>query len=180
MNQVEWDNKYIYYPIYRFVKHHLHLRWFKWGYEYCRNGFSSQQLWSLDHTCTDFILPRLIAFRNGKGNSHKDGPSGCPILDGYGDENGSMSADEDAAMYQEWLDILDKMILAFDYHQRDSDDIDFGKIEMRTDDSSGKNQVTIDKDDAQWDIGREEETNRQQKMEESFALFAKYYQALWD
>jgi hypothetical protein len=189
VNQVEWYKKYIYYPIYRFVKHNFHFRWFKWCYEYCTNGFSSRQLWSLDHTYTDFILPRLIAFRKGKGNSHMDGPSGCPILEGYGNDSGSMSEEEHNAMYQEWMDIeeeynamyqewmdiLDKMILAFEYHKRDSDDIDFGFIDIY---QSGING--INKDNVQWEKGEAEVARRQKIMEEGFSLFAKYYCNLWD
>jgi hypothetical protein len=76
----------------------------------------SKELWSLDLTLTDFILPRLVAFRNGEGNSHLDGPSGSPLLEGYAFEN--QTDEEDSKMYQEWLGILDKMIRAFELHKK--------------------------------------------------------------
>jgi hypothetical protein len=104
-----------------------------------------------------------------------DGPSGCPILEGYGNDSGSMSEEEHNAMYQEWMDILDKMILAFEYHKRDSDDIDFGFIDIY---QSGING--INKDNVQWEKGEAEVARRQKIMEEGFSLFAKYYCNLWD
>ena len=64
--------------LYYSVKNHIGwlCQWFRWG-------FSERQLWSLDHTMTDFILPRLKGFRHGDGNKHTDGPSGTPLLPGY-------------------------------------------------------------------------------------------------
>ena len=136
-------------------------QWFRWG-------FSERQLWSLDHTITDFVLPRLKAYRNGDGNQHTDGPSGSPLLPGYkGDE---MTEEEDAIMRQEWLDMLDKMILAFEYHKLDMHDVD-AKNPMKS--------IWSAKEEY-WCEYKEESEIREKAIAEGLELFAKYYQYLWD
>jgi len=133
-------------------------QWFKWG-------FSERQLWSLDHTVTDFILPRLKAYRHGDGNKHTDGPSGTPLLSGYNAEE--MTIEDDVAMREEWLDILDKMILAFEYHKLDMNDVET------------TNTIWLQKEE-QWSDYREENERREKIIAEGLGLFAKYYQYLWD
>ena len=138
----------------------------EWFYQRCRFGYSKRELWSLDHTITDFVLPRLKAFRHGESNSITEGgPAGCPLLDGY--DADKMGDEESDAMYQEWLDILDKMILAFEYHQ-------LGMRDVETNSS-----LWVQGGD-EYKEYREEEIRREKVIEEGLALFGKYYQALWD
>ena len=143
-------------------------------YQKIRYGFSGRDLWSLDHTITDFVLPRLISFRNGGGNSSSDGPSGSPLLEGYTEEQ----HDE---MYEEWLRILDKMILAFEYHKLDMNDVDSGIDTDRlfVDEPGGKVHFQHD-DEEKWEEYKLEAERRDKVMKEGFALFAKYYRNLWD
>ena len=138
----------------------------EWFYQRCRFGYSKRELWSLDHTITDFVLPRLKAFRHGESNSITEGgPAGCPLLDGY--DADKMGDEESDAMYQEWLDILDKMILAIEYHQ-------LGMRDVNTTSSRGQ------EGNEEYKKYREEEDRREKVIEEGLALFGKYYQALWD
>ena len=120
----------------------------------------------MDHTITDFVLPRLKAFRHGESNNVTEGgPAGCPMLPGYdADKMGDAESD---AMYQEWLDILDKMIQAFEYHK-------LGMTDVKTNSS-----LWIQGGD-EYKEYREEEDRREKIIEEGLALFGKYYQALWD
>ena len=139
-----------------------------WRYQKIRFGYSKKELWSLDHTITDFVLPRLKAFRHGESNDVTEGgPAGVPMLDGYdADKLGDAESD---AMYQDWLDILDKMIQAFEYHQLGMRDVD------------GWDNVSIwSAEEEHWTTYREEEDRREKVIEEGLALFGKYYQALWD
>ena len=137
-----------------------------WRYQKMRFGYSKRELWSLDHTITDFVLPRLKAFRHGESNSITEGgPAGCPLLDGY--DADKMGDEESDAMYQEWLDILDKMILAFEYHQ-------LGMRDVKT------NSSMWQEGNEEYKKYREEEDRREKVIEEGLALFGKYYQALWD
>ena len=96
------------------------------------------------------------------------------MLDGYDDEQ---SDSDFQKMTQEWENILDTMILAFEYHQKDGNDIDFGPIDYEITDDV---KMTIQTDEEQYKKGRKEEQWREQIMAEGFALFAKYYQSLWD
>ena len=138
----------------------------EWFYQRCRFGYSKRELWSLDHTITDFVLPRLKAFRHGESNSITEGgPAGCPLVDGY--DADKMGDEESDAMYQEWLDILDKMILAFEYHQ-------LGMRDVKTISSMWQ------EGNEEYKKYREEECRREKVIEEGLALFGKYYQALWD
>ena len=140
------------------------IRKIKYIYQKIRYGFSARDLWSLDHTITDFVLPRLISFRNGGGNSSSDGPSGYPMLVGY----------------EEWLRILDKMILAFEYHKLDMEDVESGidTDKWIVDEPGGK--VIFPDQDKKWEEYKKEAERREKIMEEGFALFAKYYRNLWD
>lgn len=63
-------------------------------------GFCESELWNLDCTIAEFILPRLIKFKETTDGS----PSGE-----------AMKLDPDQNEVDEWNNILDKMILAF-YH----------------------------------------------------------------
>jgi hypothetical protein len=149
------------------------LRNIRYAYQKIRYGFSGRDLWSLDHTITDFVLPRLIAFRNGGGNSSLDAPSGSPLLEGYTEE-------QHEEMYEEWLRILDKMILAFEYHKLDMGDVE-GRIDTDkwfVDEPGGR--VTFPNQDEKWEEYKKEAERRDKIMSEGFALFAKYYISLWD
>ena len=137
-----------------------------WRYQKIRFGYSKKELWSLDHTITDFVLPRLKAFRHGESNDVTEGgPAGVPMLDGY--DADKMGDEESDAMYQEWLDILDKIIQAFEYH----------KLGMR--DVETNSSLWVQGGD-EYKEYREEELRREKIIEEGLALFGKYYQALWD
>ena len=174
----EYFLDYVYYPIYRFWSYYIHLRWIKWVYEYIRYGFSSRQLWNFDRTCTDFILPRLKAFRRGMGNSHSDGPSGCPMLDGYLYEQ---SEEEFDKMHQEWTRILDVMIEGFTYHQLDEDDLDLGGFYIDTTDSKNTNRINMKcLDEEKYEAYKVEMLRRDKVIEEALAYFAKYYRNIWD
>ena len=147
------------------------LRKIKYIYQKIRYGFSGRDLWSLDHTITDFVLPRLISFRHGGGNSSYDGPSGSPLLEGY-------TEDQFDEMYEEWLRILDKMILAFEYHKLDMEDVESGLDSDRL--LMDKDRITFPTDNEEWEEYKKEAEKRDKIMEEGFALFAKYYRNLWD
>lgn len=67
-------------------------RWEEYKKQRIERGFDESELWSLDVTISKFISPRLKAFRDTAG--------GYP---------GDMTENE-------WIELLDKMILAFDLH----------------------------------------------------------------
>ena len=94
---------------------------------------NKRELWNLDMTITKFVLPRLKLFRE-KVDSY-------PIRFETEDE---------------WYDILDKMILAFEHLNND----DF----------------RVDTSDPNW---REKEDRCNAEIKEGLNLFAEYYRGLW-
>jgi hypothetical protein len=101
-----------------------------------------QDLWDLDYTISKFILRHLKAFRKMKR-------CGCPAL--------HFSTMED------WNNVLDKMIFAFENDLKD--DLDLGRSRFIM--QKGK----LDKKG--WNAYRK-------KVEEGLDLFWKYRKFLWD
>lgn len=116
----------------------------KWGFQRVTRGFSDRQLWNIDYELAKWILPRLKAWR-------AKGPTGFPI-------DLSEKYPDDGTGYQAWLDVLDKMIFAFN------------EI-VQSDCSPGHRW-----EDGSWKY----EEERWKKIEEGLNLFREYYWNLWD
>ena len=71
-------------------------RGWKFWFQRRTRGWSDNDTWSLDHTLSKFILPRLKRFRD--------------VQNGY--PGGDVKSEE------EWLEILDKMILGMELSAR--------------------------------------------------------------
>ncbi len=99
-------------------------------------GFDDSELWSLDNSLAEYILPRLIAFK--EYNTH-----GCASE--FFDEDNK----EDECM--KWKEVVDKMIFAFKHATNDYYIADI-----------------------------EENKKADEKAQEGFELFGKYYADLWD
>ena len=73
-------------------------------------GVREQELWSLDMTLTDYILPRIIAFRKMKRH-------GYPVSDAdvasYNDTNDEETKASEAHAMAEWENILFDIEMAF-------------------------------------------------------------------
>lgn len=76
------------------------VRRIRYIFQFFKRGFSDQQLWSLDVTIAEFILPRLIRY--------KEINSGLPFCK---TENRHYTEEE-------WCGILDKMIFAIEYAKK--------------------------------------------------------------
>ena len=127
---------------------------------------SMSELWDLDYTFADFILPRLKAF--------KKNTISVPA---------SLTEDE-------WDDILDKMIIAFEYIiTEDSwwiDDPRYDYIDYchfsHSLTKEGLRQVNITEEERGKKIKEayfREEKRRRAVIEEGLTLFAKYFRDLW-
>lgn len=99
---------------------------------------------NLDITICNFILPRLRAFRLYSVDS-------CPLIDVDATKEPKQirGSKEYSLMFEEWLSILDKMILAFEYYIQ----------------PECNNKVSDNK--------------REEVIREGFCLFGKYLTALW-
>ena len=136
-------------------KRNIHKR-AKWMFQRIVRGFDDRELWSLYDPLARHILSRLKAFRNQK-------LWGYPCCEG-------IECEED------WLKILDKMILAFHYTIIDMDDVEMYPIEKMY--SIGKRIYFEHSKD--YKAYRDEEARREKAIEEGLLLFAKYFRSLWD
>ena len=127
---------------------------------------SMSELWDLDYAFADFILPRLKAF--------KKNTISVPA---------SLTEDE-------WDDILDKMIIAFEYIITDDswwiDDPRYDYIDYchfsHSLTKEGLRQVNITEEERGKKIKEayfREEKRRRAVIEEGLTLFAKYFRDLW-
>lgn len=80
---------------YRWV--YLFVRRIRYTLQFFKRGFSDRQLWSLDVTIAEFILPRLQRF--------KEINSGLPFH----------KTEDRHCTEEEWREILNKMIFAMEY-----------------------------------------------------------------
>lgn len=99
----------------------------------CETSINTEEILSLDITIAKFIVPRLKLFRKREDS--------CPLR--FENE-------------QEWYDILDKMIKAFEHLTKCSS--------------------CISTDDPDW---KDKEKIRNNEIKEGLNLFAEYYRALW-
>ena len=98
----------------------------KHGYDYIKD----EDLWSLDITLAKYILPRLIRFKETNINSYPP----------------------DFKSVDEWHNVIDKMIKAFEI---------------------------VVKDDWRY-VGHEEAEKKNKEYQDGINLFAEYFTELWD
>lgn len=103
----------------------------KWYFQKKFRGYADIEVWGLDIAIAKFVLPRLRALRRLP-------PMGHPI----------------ELTYEEWLEILDKMIYAMEFIVRDEN----------------------------GQMGREEYCSQENhgKVKEGLELLGKYFMDLWD
>lgn len=122
--------------------------------DYIVDGFPRTDIWSLDYTLSYWIIPRLKKLKETK--------NGFPVMMYNDDEfknctNGEQNSEIDARKQKEWEEILDKMILSFEYVVRESDDRNYDCYSSK-----------------------EKMDEHEQKIQEGLDLFAKYFRCLWD
>ena len=145
--------------------------------------------WNMDNTLAHIILPMLIQLKETK--------HGAPIVDDEDvpEELRSTSAppkeneyDVDGNHFKRWDWVMDEMIFAFEHELDDDWENKFWKVEPEiyfaaSDEKKfgeGENSVREivwkNKGECDWD-GRKAVQDR---IDNGFRLFGKYYQALWD
>ena len=115
-----------------------------------------KDIYNLDSTIARFILPRLKFFRKKICS--------CP----YG------------FTLEEWKDILDKMILAFELIL-DKSEPNFGEHKCHIEKINDKLSKLVEDSDSTFDTEayRKWHKDRQKTIEEGLKLFAEYFQDLW-
>lgn len=171
----------------------------KWKLERKLRGFDTTELWNLDATIAEFILPRLIAFKEMDRHS-------LICLDEILLEEGLIKTSRDffdtskisdakykkieTAAIARWESYLDKMIETFYYILEDFEYNEKGKTKPDMDKITFKgsnkniNQQLMDARKCVTERDADKESLRirkqQQIIDEGLSLFAKYFCALWD
>ena len=77
------------------------------------NEIKEQELWSLDATLTDYILPRIKAFRKMKRHGYPAGVIDVLASDGFGDGWAVAESNQEEREVAEWENILHDIENAF-------------------------------------------------------------------
>jgi len=140
--------------------------------------------WSMDHTLAEIVLPMLIQLKQTKHGAPNVDQEDVPENLRAGKleiEQYEKDGTTDALFFKRWNWVLDEMIFAFNsklsdweerFHSGEHDilwvELDEGMMEMQ----KGPN------DTHEWD--QEGHRTYQDRINNGFRLFGKYYNALWD
>ena len=116
------------------------------------NEIKEQELWSLDATFTDYILPRIKAFRKMKRHGYPAGVIDVSASDGVGVDEANwavVESNQEEREVAEWENILHDIENAFQLLK--------------------KGDCSHDRTKAQHEV-----------ITKGLGLFAKYYEYLWD
>lgn len=147
--------------------------------------FSLADTYDLDSTLSPIILSALKKFKEVITHPKRKDWMGCPgkllsemfpkVKHDYSEEQLQQASDQ-------WLDIIDKMIYAFDFKNApDLLNYDF-ELNMRTiqEFEDGTSQITIDHtNDDEYERYKDDKIAWQLKVEEGHFLFSCYLQSLW-
>ena len=145
--------------------------------------------WSIDHTLTPIILPmlkQLKATQHGAGYvDDEDVPDELKSTFAPPKEN---DWDTDANHFKRWDYVLDEMIFAFEHKSDDTweDAYRSGQIDWKTRacawDADGKPTMyeTIDGPNHTYKCDYDGMQKVNERIQNGFRLFGKYYQNLWD
>jgi len=142
--------------------------------------FKYKDVISLDETLSPIILAGLKKFKEEliecKCGSY---PAKMYELVGVGDMEPTIGQDEMA--WQMWLEVIDKMIYAFDQDEQpnmDFYDFDFVMDSFPTEE--GFTRMSIDvTNQAEYDRFREDENDWYEKCKEGRMLLSEYFDSLW-
>lgn len=145
--------------------------------------------WSMDHTLAHMILPMLKQLKKDKHGSpftdDEDVPEELRSTSAPAKEN---EYDTDANHYKRWDWVMDEMIFAFECKMDDSWEDAFreGEIDWKTVpsawDENGKPTMYSTEDGPNHTYKCDYDGMKvvQERIQNGFRLFGKYYQGLWD
>lgn len=130
--------------------------------------------WAMDHTLANIILPMLKQLQETKhGAPHTDDDDVPEYLRSYMAQPKENEWDIDDLHFMRWDWILAEMIWTFEQELNDADDQFFDHTEC-----NGKEPWDPEYVGPKWD--REANMKWQERKNNGFRLFGKYYENLWD
>lgn len=120
---------------YYYIKDKRYKRTYRHFIQRRRGGFDDSDTYSLDHTVAKFILPRLKRFK---------------------EVNNGFPAREEASTFEDWDQIIDKMIFAFEVYARGA---------WNKDEIADELNISL--------------SELESRCQEGLILFGKWYRDLW-
>lgn len=149
----------------------------------------SYDIWSLDHTLAQIIVPALILLKEKKQGApwvdDEDVPENLRSTAAAPKEN---EWDTDEHHFARWDWVLDEMIWAFEQYKMDDDSRQFHynieNLDIKTvkeDNDYSKLEFTVkDPSQPEYFYDREAHKQHEARKDNGRRLFAKYYNSLWD
>jgi len=143
-------------------------------------NFTTDDVISLDQTLSRIILAGLIKFKEELVKS-KYGSYPAEMFDLIGVEGYNPTIGEDEDCWNMWLEILDKMIYAFDPDEEPAmDDYGFEFEWQSSQTENGNSLVSIDvTNQEEYDRFRDDEKDWERKCKEGRILFSEHFHSLW-
>lgn len=150
-----------------------------------RVEISNHDVWGLDHTLAFIIAPALKKLKEIKGGSpfvdDEDVPEELRSSSVPQVENDGYSTDDNFHKRWEW--VLDEMIFAFEMKNTDWEDqfwTRYPKMDLAIyPEDEGEASAPLRWEDV-GECDKEGMKKFEERMQNGFRLFGKYYQALWD
>lgn len=146
--------------------------------------FSYNDTFSLDSTLNPIILSALKKFKEVITHPSRKDWVGVPSLvlgDLYPEHQGNYSDEELEAGSKLWLEIIDKMIYAFDIkNEPNLKDyaFEFNHLTQKREDGNVSVNIKATNEN-EYSRYKVDEALYRTKVEEGLVLFGKYYQCLW-
>lgn len=156
-------------------------KWLTWVYEnLCKRKvkirIDKYDTWNMDHTLALIILPMLKQLKEYKHGSPLVEDEDVPSRLRYGDPNG-----DDNWVHYKWEYVLDEMIWAFEQELDDEweDRFVHGEPRIVWEDIEGSEYKEMKQVNPDYWVDREGIKLHNDRMNNGFRLFGKYYRGLW-
>ena len=142
--------------------------------------FTTDDVISLDETLSPIILAGLRKFKEELIES-KYGSYPAEMFDLIGVEGYNPTIGEDEDCWNKWLEILTKMIYAFDPKEEPNmDEYGFEFEWQSVSNENGNSLVSIDvTNQEEYDRFRDDEKDWERKCKEGRILFSEHFHSLW-
>lgn len=130
--------------------------------------------WSMDHTLAYIILPMLRQLKATQQGSAQVDPEDVPEHLRPTEPAGPNNGYTDNTVHERWAWVMDEMIWAFEQKLKDDDEHSF------YDHSGVDRSASFQQQIGQIKVDRDALQAHQDRKQNAFRLFGKYYQNLWD
>jgi len=140
--------------------------------------------WSMDHTLAHIVLPMLKQLKATKHGAPYVDPKDCPpeLQPKKQTKKQKDNGETDSTHFERWDWVLDEMIFAFESKLDDSWEAQFetGTSDLQMKKLEDGNYQMVEGPNHTREYDWEGRKKYEERIQNGFALFGKYYQSLWD